>query len=269
VDYIVKPYNPSILVSKVQVFLEMYRQRAELRRHREQLAAMNSELEAFAYSVSHDLRAPLRAIEGFSQALLEDCPAKLNEQERDYLGRISAEARRMAQLIDDLLALSRVTRAEMQTERVSITDAANDVVEQMRASEPERRVVVEVAEGLTASGDPRLLRQALENLLSNAWKFTGKASDARIVIGATEVDGKQAFFVRDNGAGFDTSYASKIFTPFQRLHSMKEFPGTGVGLSTVMRIVQRHGGRIWFESEVGQGTTFFFTLGTGEETSND
>jgi signal transduction histidine kinase len=260
VDYIVKPYNPAILVSKVNVLLEMQAQSAELRRHREQLAAVNRELEAFAYSVSHDLRAPLRAIEGFSQALLEDCLEKLNEQEQDYLGRISSEARRMAQLIDDLLTLSRVTRAEMSRERVRLDDLAREVVARLREADGARRVEVEIADGLVVEGDPRLLGQVIENLLGNAWKFTGRRPEAHIELGQTG----EAFFVRDNGVGFDMKYAGKLFAPFQRLHGMTEFPGTGIGLSTVQRIVARHGGKVWCESQPGESTTFFFTLGEGQ-----
>jgi signal transduction histidine kinase len=183
VDYIVKPYNPAIVLSKVRVFLAMHRQKAELERHREQLTAVNAELEAFAYSVSHDLRAPLRAIGGFSQALLEDCPEKLNEQERDFLNRIANEAGRMDQLIRDLLALSKVTRAEMRYAEVDIGGLANEVVDRLRASEPSRSVEVLVSDGLSAFGDARLLQVALENLVSNAWKFTGRRQDARIEVG--------------------------------------------------------------------------------------
>ncbi len=256
VDYIVKPYSPAILVSKVRVFLEMHAQAAELRRSREALAAVNQELESFAYSVSHDLRAPLRAIEGFSQALLEDCLDQLDDQGRDYLQRVSAEARRMAQLIDDLLILSRVTRAEMHHEQVDLSALAAGIVARLREAEPDRQAEIQIAEGLIARGDANLLGQVLENLLGNAWKFTSKCERADIHLG--QEDG--AFFVRDNGAGFDMRYADKLFTPFQRLHAMTEFPGTGVGLSTVQRIVARHGGRVWCASEPGQGTTFYFTL---------
>ncbi|MBW1811740.1 MAG: response regulator, partial [Deltaproteobacteria bacterium] len=180
VDYIVKPYNPAILVSKVKVFIELHAQKVELHRNREQLTAVNKELEAFAYSVSHDLRAPLRAIEGFSQALLEDCPDKLDEQEKDYLQRVASEVRRMARLIDDLLALSRLTRAEMRIERVNLSELAQEIVARLREAEPGRDVKIVIADDLFARGDLRLLGQALENLLSNAWKFTCRSERARI-----------------------------------------------------------------------------------------
>ena len=261
VDYLVKPYSATILRSKVQVLLDMQAQADALRRHREQLAAVNQELEAFAYSVSHDLRAPLRAIEGFGQALLEDCLEQLDAQGRDYLQRVCGEARRMAQLIDDLLLLSRVTRAELHLEPVDLSALAADIVARLRQAEPERQVDIEIEPDLRATGDARLLGQALDNLLGNAWKFTGRRDRARIRFGRQD----EAFAVQDNGAGFDMRYADKLFTPFQRLHAMDEFPGTGVGLSTVQRIVARHGGRLWCKGELDAGASFYFTLGGGEE----
>lgn len=264
VDYIVKPYHPLVLNAKVQVLLDMHAQRLALRRHREQLAAVNRELEAFAYSVSHDLRAPLRAIEGFSQALLEDCVDDFDETGQDYLQRVSGEARRMARLIDDLLALSRVTRAELEPARLDLSAMARAIVARLQEQEPDRSVTVHVADDLVAWGDETLVRQALDNLLSNAWKFTGRTEGGTIEVGPAPEEGRLGFFVRDNGAGFDMKYADKLFTPFQRLHRMDEFPGTGVGLSTVQRIVTRHGGRIRCESAVGEGTTFFVDLGAEE-----
>lgn len=310
-DYIVKPYDPVVLLSKVLAFLELHRQRAEIQRqtnHLEevvsertvalklmndrlmqeiadrtraedavrklnddlealvaertrQLKAVNKELEAFAYSVSHDLRAPLRAVEGFSQALLEDYRDALDAQGKDYLQRVSSEARRMAQLIQDLLVLSRVTRAELNLQPVDLTALAMDVLEMLRSGEPSRQVQVQVAEGLAACGDPQLLRQVLENLLGNAWKFTSHREQARIEVGSEQRDGTETFWIRDNGAGFDMDYSEKLFVPFLRLHGMTEFPGTGVGLSTVQRIIARHGGRVWADAAVDQGATFYFTLG--------
>ena len=225
------------------------------------LAAVNYELEAFAYSVAHDLRAPLRSVDGFSQALLEDCSDKLDEEGKLHLRYIRESAQQMAALIDDLLTLSRITRSELTREQVNLTDTASSVLAQLRRSQPERRVEAILAADLVADADPRLVKVALENLLGNAWKFTGKAAEARIELGIKPSNGEPAYFVRDNGAGFDMTYAGKLFGVFQRLHSAAEFEGTGIGLATVQRIVRRHGGRIWAEGVVGRGATFYFTLG--------
>lgn len=226
-----------------------------------QLQTANNELEAFCYSVSHDLRAPLRAIDGFSDVLLKDYQDKLDEQGQIYLQRVRSAAQRMAQLIDDLLSLSRVTRSEMRSEEVNLTAAAREVVAELRGIDPGRNVEVIIAEGLAARGDPRLLRQVSENLLGNAWKYTSKQPAARIEMGACNgKDGKPVYFVQDNGAGFDMKYADKLFEVFQRLHNATEFPGTGVGLATVQRIIRRHGGEAWAKSAVGKGATFYFTV---------
>ena len=244
---------------------------AELQRHREHLEdlveertsalqALNRELEAFSYSVSHDLRAPLRAIDGFSQALLEDYGERLDETALDYLKRVRAAAQRMGELIDDLLQLSRVTRAEMKSGPVDISALAQEVVATVRGHEPGRAVEVTVAPGLRAQGDAPLLRIALENLLGNAWKFTSRKDKAKIDVGYTSIDGSSAFFVRDNGAGFDMQYAGKLFGAFQRLHPREQFEGTGVGLATVQRIINRHGGQVWAQAAPDKGATFFFTL---------
>lgn len=262
VDYIVKPFDPDILLGKVRVFLELDLHRKELVQHREKLAAANRELEAFSYSVSHDLQAPLRAINGFSQALLEDCPEKLNDEEREYLRRISDEATRMARLIEDLLSLSRVSRTDIQPQAVDLGLLAEKVVARLQEAEPERRVDVSIGDDLVVFGDLQLLARVMENLLSNAWKFTGLSNPARIEVGRTTERAEAAFFVRDNGAGFDMKYSDKLFRPFQRLHSTESFPGTGIGLSIVQRVVSRHGGRVWCESQIGKGTTFYFTLET-------
>ncbi len=230
-----------------------------------ELEAANKELEAFSYSVSHDLRAPLRSIDGFSQALLEDYADKLDAQGQDTLRRVRAAAQRMAELIDGLLTLSRVTRSELRREIVDLTKLAQGVVEELERSDPHRPLEVAIAKGLAAHGDPRLLRGALQNLLGNAWKFTSRKPQARIEFGwSNHADGNGAFFVRDNGDGFDMAYANKLFAPFQRLHRQSEFPGTGIGLATVQRVILRHGGRIWAEGTVGQGATFYFTLGESE-----
>jgi PAS domain S-box-containing protein len=228
-----------------------------------ELAAVNGELEAFSYSVSHDLRAPLRAIDGFSLALLEDHGARLDEEARDHLARVRAAAQRMAELIDDLLDLSRVTRRTMERQRVDVSAIARAIVEQLQRSAPGRAVDLAIADGIAAEGDDSLLRVALENLLGNAWKFTGHAPRARIEFGVVQRDGLPTYFVADNGVGFDMAHAGKLFGPFQRLHGMQEFPGTGIGLATVQRIVQRHGGRVWAEARPGQGATFYFTLSEG------
>ena len=225
--------------------------------------AANRELEAFSYSVAHDLRAPLRGISGFSAALLEDLAGKLDDEAAGYLRRIVAGAERMAQLIDALLGLARLTRTELHRDTVDLSSLARSIADQLRASEPERAVDVVVAGGLVAHGDAPLLRVAMENLLGNAWKFTRKNHRARIEFGAEEVDGLPAYYVRDDGAGFDMALRDKLFAPFRRLHKSSDFEGTGIGLATVQRIVQRHGGRIWAEGSEGRGATFRFTLAGG------
>lgn len=225
-----------------------------------QLETSNQELEAFAYSVSHDLRAPLRSINGFSQALIEDCGVSLEGICIDYLNRIRAASQRMGELIDDLLHLSRLTRSEMHRTHVNLSDIAGEILDELREGEPERRSEVSVAPQVEVEGDARLLRVAMENLLSNAWKFTCERDITRIYFGVTEIGGQLVCFVRDNGAGFNMEYADKLFTAFQRLHATTEFEGTGIGLATVQRIIHRHGGKIWAEGEVGKGATFYFTL---------
>jgi PAS domain S-box-containing protein len=226
-----------------------------------QLEAANRELEAFSYSVSHDLRAPLRHINGFSQALLEDHADQLDEAGRGYLQEVRGASRQMAQLIDDLLQLARITRSEMRREAVSLSELALSAVAELRKREPARAVAVSIEENLTAYGDKRLLRVVLDNLLGNAWKFTSKREEAVIAFGRGRGGGGESFyFVRDNGAGFDMAYADKLFGAFQRLHGAGEFEGTGVGLATVQRIIRRHGGRVWAEGEVGVGAAFYFTL---------
>jgi light-regulated signal transduction histidine kinase (bacteriophytochrome) len=226
-----------------------------------ELEVANEELEAFCYSVSHDLRAPLRGIDGFSQALLEDYSATLDEQARKYLDRVRAGSQRMAQLIDDLLQLSRVTRSGMRREQVDLSVIAQAIANEHRQAEPSRHVDFVVQGGLSANGDPRLLRIALENLIDNAWKYTSKHTHAKIEFGAqTQEDGCLAFFVADDGAGFNMAYADKLFGAFQRLHLASQFKGTGIGLATVKRIINRHGGRVWAKAAVEQGATFYFTL---------
>lgn len=225
-----------------------------------ELEAANKELEAFCYSVSHDLRAPLRGIDGFSQALLEDYGSKLDSSARDFLQRIRAGTQRMGVLIDDLLNLSRFTRIEMLREVADLSEIGRAVVAGLRESHPRSDVEIVIAPQLRGEGDPRLMRVVLENLLGNSWKFTSKKSNARIEFGKTDNNGSSAFYVRDNGAGFDPAYSARLFGAFQRLHGITEFPGSGVGLATVQRIIHRHGGRVWAEGAVGEGATFYFTL---------
>jgi len=225
-----------------------------------QLAAANKELEAFSYSVSHDLRAPLRSIDGFSKALLEDYADKLDNPGRNYLERVRSATQNMAQLIDDLLELSRVTRAEMRREKVDLSSIAISVLTELQRLEPMREVKVHVEQGLIAVADHRLMRVVLQNLLSNSWKFTSKRKSQEIQFGAASNNGHIVYQVKDNGAGFDMAYSGKLFGPFQRLHSAKEFPGTGIGLATVQRIINRHGGKVWAEGSIDNGATFYFTL---------
>ncbi len=226
------------------------------------LKASNRELEAFSYSVAHDLRAPLRGINGFSHALMEDHADKLDGSAKDYLNRIAGAAGRMGELIDALLAFSRLSRAELQRKTIDMTRLAESVVEQLRSSHPDRKVEFVNEPGVEGFGDPTLLRTVLENLLGNAWKFTGKRDGARITFGTavSEDATERAYFVGDNGAGFDMEYASKLFAPFQRLHSANQFAGTGIGLASVQRIIERHGGRIRAEGTLDQGARFEFTL---------
>lgn len=231
-----------------------------LKRGREEILQRNNELEAFSYSVSHDLRAPLRSIAGFSQVLLEDYSDKLDADGRDALDRIVAATQRMGRLIDDLLNMSRISRVDMKREKVDLSGLAARIAHRLEASGPERQVRFSIAGDLFAYGDESLLNVALENLLGNAWKFTAKQLQAVIEFGVAEHEGKQAYFVRDNGAGFDMAYSAKLFSPFQRLHPVGEFQGTGIGLAIVRRVVARHGGSTWIEGEVGKGATVYFTL---------
>ncbi len=236
------------------------------------LTATNHELSAFAYSVSHDLRAPLRAIDAFSQALLEDYGERLEAQGQDYLRRVRANAGRMSQLIDDLLQLSRLTRAEMHFEPIELSTMARSIAADLQRTDPNRTVVFNIEPGVIARGDPRLVRVLLENLLGNAWKYTGRHPTAHIAFGRSGDGGEVVYYVRDDGAGFDLAYADKLFRPFQRLHTVEEFEGAGVGLATAQRVVRRHGGRIWADSAPEKGATFFFTLPTeseGQETHRE
>ncbi|MFA6411899.1 MAG: PAS domain S-box protein [Syntrophales bacterium] len=226
-----------------------------------QLEAVNKELEAFSYSVSHDLRAPLRTIDGFSQSLLEDYGEMLDDQGKEYLGRVHGASKRMGQLIEDLLKLSRVTRSEFQREKVNLSALVRGIAEMIQQQNTQQVVDLSIQEGIAVRGDANLLRIAVTNLLENAWKFTGRVAHPLIEFGITVKDGKTVHFIRDNGAGYDMAYADKLFGAFQRLHSTDEFPGTGIGLATVKRIIARHGGEVWAEGKVGEGATFYFSIG--------
>ncbi|MBE9568452.1 MAG: hypothetical protein IMF14_07125 [Proteobacteria bacterium] len=225
-----------------------------------ELQRLNDELEAFSYSVSHDLRTPLRAIDGFSQAIVEDYAGRLDETGLDYLSRIRGASQTMAELIDDMLQLSRVTRSELNKESVDLSSLADKIIENYRLVEPDRNVKIIVDKGLACVADKNLVMIVMNNLIGNAWKYTGNEDVAEISIGKKTADGQDVFFVKDNGAGFDMRFKNKLFGVFQRLHTAEEFSGTGVGLATAQRIVHRHGGTIWAESVVGEGATFYFTV---------
>jgi PAS domain S-box-containing protein len=238
---------------------------AALKQSQARLRVANRELEAFAYSISHDLRAPLRAIDGFSEIIAQDYAEALDGAGLSHLRRVRAAAQKMGQLIDDLLALSRLNRQDLQVVDVDLTRLAEDVIARLREEGPDRRVHVTIAAGCRARGDAGLLEVVLINLLSNAWKFTSQKADARIKFGQTVIGNERVYCVRDNGVGFEQEYVTQLFAPFQRLHEGREFPGTGIGLATVSRVVTRHGGRCWAEGAVGEGAAFYFTLGTPAE----
>jgi light-regulated signal transduction histidine kinase (bacteriophytochrome) len=252
------------LAALVESRNEVRRANADLERHvaerTRQLEAANRELEAFAYAVSHDLRAPLRSMSGFSQILQETAPPGLDEKSRHYLQRIHDASVRMSSLIDDLLNLSRIGRSELTARPINLSQIAAEAAAAVRERHPTRDVQLEIAPEMEVSADPRLLRIALENLLSNAWKYTARCPQARVSVGTQAGDHGAVYFVRDNGVGFDMKYADKLFVPFQRLHPEAEFPGSGIGLVTVQRILARHGGRVWADAKPDEGATFYFTL---------
>ncbi len=231
-----------------------------LQRANEAAAAANQELEAFSYSVAHDLRAPLRSIDGFSAALLEESLERLDAQGQDYLRRVRGASVRMSELIDDLLKLARLSRSELRFSHFDLVPLAKRVWERLGAADPARKVALELPERLPVHADPGLLEVVLENLLGNAWKFTRKTEHPQVTLDATRRGSEQIYTVRDNGAGFDMAYVGKLFAPFQRLHRASDFEGTGVGLATVQRIIRRHGGRLWAEGAVGKGAVFSFSL---------
>jgi signal transduction histidine kinase len=262
VDFLPKPVNGYVLTCKVRVFLDLHLARQRLANEVAAHKQTSAELESFSYSVAHDLRTPLRSIDGFSQALLEDFSERLDDEGRRYLGKVRASVQRMGRLIDDLLSLARVTRSELKQTEVDLSGIARSIADRLLDADAGRTAEFAIAEGVRAEGDAGLLTVALENLLGNAWKFTAKREQPRIEFGQRDEAGMTVYFVRDNGAGFDMTYAGKLFGTFERLHSADEFEGTGIGLCTVQRIVHRHGGEIWAQGEVGRGATFEFTLGT-------
>jgi two-component system sensor histidine kinase/response regulator len=282
VDYLVKPVVPEFVRSKVAVFVELAKKNELLRRQAKLLAESeqaaldlaetraelvrdlehkNRELESFSYAVSHDLRAPLRRIDSFSRAVLESQGDRLDEAGQRFLSRVREASRHMSQLIDDVLHLSRVTRADLRDQEVDLSSVAGLILTRLQESQPERKLDAKVRPGVVVTGDSQLLKIAMENLLENAWKFTAKEPESRIEFGMMQAGGEATYFVRDNGAGFDMTYTDRLFGPFQRLHPQGEFPGNGIGLATVQRIIHRHGGRVWAEGLVGQGATFYFTMG--------
>ena len=271
VDFVFAPVVPAILRAKVAVFVELYRAQQELRRYRTRLemlvderttalTSINRELEAFSYSVSHDLRAPLLAFDGLSKTMLDEYGDRLDKRAKDNLKRIRAASQRMTSVFDGLQELFRLTGGEVHREKVNISALAREIVEELKIANPNRDVKCEIAPEMAVSGDNRLVRILLANLLNNAWKFTANQPAARVEVGKEIVDGESRIYVRDNGVGFDMIYAHRLFGAFQRLHSQSEFPGAGIGLATARRIVNRHGGRIWAEGTAGEGATFYFVI---------
>ncbi len=265
------------LVGEVQ---ERKQAEMELEKHRFQLEKLvedrttelrntNQELESFCYSVSHDLRSPLRSIDGFSHILIDDYADSMDSDAQDYLDRIRLSVQRMGALIDDLLKLSHVNRGDLHYRKIDMTNLIKSIVDEFQMREQARQYDVDIQEGLTAYADENLLKIAFENLLGNAWKYTDKTKHANITIGSQVMDGELVYFVKDNGIGFDMQYVDKLFIPFQRLHADHDFPGTGIGLATVYRIINRHGGRIWAEGEPGAGAAFYFTLPASDEEKQD
>jgi hypothetical protein len=271
VDFVFAPVVPAILRAKVAVFVELYRAQQELRRYRSRLetlveerttalTAINRELEAFSYSVSHDLRAPLLAFDGLSKSMLEEYGDRLDKRAKDNLKRMRGASQRMTSVFNGLQDLFRLTSGEVHREQIDVTALGKEIVKEIKAAAPDPDVKVEIAQGMSVSGDRRLVRILLSTLLSNAWKFTRVKPSPRVEVGTEIVDGESRIFVRDNGVGFDMIYAHRLFGAFQRLHSQSEFPGAGIGLATAKRIVNRHGGRIWAEGGEGEGATFYFVI---------
>ncbi|MHA1532591.1 MAG: GAF domain-containing protein, partial [Candidatus Heimdallarchaeota archaeon] len=261
-DSIIRLIATAIRKTQAEVELRELNEELELRvqQRTAQLLSVNKELEAFSYSVSHDLRTPLRSIDGFSQALLEDYTDQLDETGKDYLTRVRSACKRMSNLIDDILSLSRLTRKDMDLREINLSELANDIISEFQENEPNRNVKINVKNNIKVLGDSTLIRTIMENLLGNAWKFTSKKQKARIDFGRKIINKEEVYYIQDDGVGFDPAYADKLYAVFQRLHTYTDFNGTGIGLAIVTRIINRHGGRIWAESEVGKGATFYFTL---------
>jgi signal transduction histidine kinase len=267
VDYIVKPFNLKSVLAVLARALAVRRLRQEnealqrrLASRTQELEAANKELEAFSYSVSHDLRAPLRAVEGFTECLIEDAEKGIKDNLQDYGRRIKRGVNRMTSMIDDLLRMAKTMRVELNRAEVDLAPLAHDIMARFRAESPERKLELTVAEQMIVHGDPGLLQLVMENLLSNAWKYTSRRTTASIEVGMRRVGDETVIFVRDNGVGFDVAEVQHLFAPFRRLQSAVDFSGTGIGLATVHRIIQRHGGRIWADAVLGQGATFSFSL---------
>jgi len=271
VDFVFAPVVPAIMRAKVSVFVELYRAQQELRRYRTQLetlveertialTAINRELEAFSYSVSNDLRAPLTTFDALSKTMLEDPAGKLDKRTVEQLRKMRAASERMAAVFDGLQMLFRLTSGEIRREAVDVSALSAEIVQELRATNPKRKVDADIAPGIAVNGDQRLVRILLSNLISNAWKFTGTKPAPRISIGQEMADGEARVFVKDNGVGFDMIDSHRLFGAFQRLHSQSEFAGAGIGLATARRIVNRHGGRIWAEGAVGEGATVYFAF---------
>jgi len=254
------PGGERLIFLSVFDLTEQRKAEESLHRYASELEAANKELEAFSYSVSHDLRTPLRTLDGFSAMVLEDYGDKLDEAGKDYLNKIRNASHNMSELIDAILKLTRISRAEMHQDEVDLSELAKSIAEVLRQSQLERQVEFVIEPDLIVKGDMALLRIALNNLLENAWKYTSKCPTTRIEIGSLIQNGEKVYFIKDNGIGFDMQYKDKLFQPFQRLHTGNEYQGTGIGLATVQRVIRRHNGSIWAESEVGKGTTFYFTL---------
>ncbi len=274
-DYILKPFKLSVILPAISRCLSVRRLRIDkadleqqVRIRTAELEAANRELESFSYSVAHDLRAPLRSIDGFSQVIMEESGERLDDQAKENLKLVIRAAKRMRELIDDLLDLARLNRVAIELSEVDLSEMANSVCEELRAREPARVVEASIAAGMRVKADARLMRVVFENLLGNAWKFTAKVASARIEIASEAKDDGQVVHIRDNGAGFDPKRAAQMFRAFRRLHSDAEFPGTGIGLATVHRIIERHGGRIWADGAVGAGATFHLFLKDAEPSRN-